>query len=215
MGRTVVTEKKVIQAAKTTKEIEVPRGSLVTPLAKDAARKLNVSIRFVTLEEVKGSSQSSVSRGGKGKVALGADHGGFTLKQRIKTLLAEMGYQVVDVGTNSSQPVDYPDFADSVARLVADGDCSCGIMIDGAGIGSSITANKVPGIRAALCHDVTSANNSREHNNANVLTLGARIIGEVVAEQIVRTWMTTPFEGGRHQSRINKITQVEKKYLKG
>ncbi len=214
MGRTVVTEKKVIQAAKTTKEIEVPPGSVVTPLARDAARKLHVSIRFVTTED-KGSPQASVKRGGEAKVALGADHGGFTLKHRIKTLLTEMGFQVVDVGTNSQQPVDYPDFAESVARLVADGDCSCGIMIDGAGIGSSITANKVPGIRAALCHDVTSAINSREHNNANVLTLGARITGEVVAEQIVRTWMTTPFEGGRHQSRINKITQIEKKYLKG
>ena len=121
-------------------------------------------------------------------IAIGADHGGAALKDRIGQVLAESGFAVQDCGTHGSAPVDYPDFAHAVARLVADGTCRWGIIVDGAGIGSCMVANKVPGVRAALCHDLSSARNSREHNHANVLTLGAGFIGDALAIEIVRAW---------------------------
>lgn len=147
-------------------------------------------------------------------VAMGADHGGYLLKNVLKALVTELGYTVVDCGTNGPEAVDYPDFALAVARMVSQGQAWRGILVDGAGIGSCMVANKLPGVRAALCYDHASANNSREHNDANVLTLGAGLIGEALARQIVKTWLTTPFGGGRHAKRIDKITAVEKQYLK-
>jgi ribose 5-phosphate isomerase B len=147
-------------------------------------------------------------------IALGADHGGFELKARIADRLRTGGYAVHDCGTSSGDAVDYPDFAHAVARLVADGSCRWGIVVDGAGIGSCMTANKVPGIRAALCYDVSSARNSREHNHANVLTLGARLLGEGLAMEIVDTWLATPWGAGRHAARVDKITAIERRYLK-
>ncbi|HMD89566.1 MAG TPA: ribose 5-phosphate isomerase B [Anaerolineaceae bacterium] len=149
----------------------------------------------------------------KSVVAIGADHGGFSLKESLKLFLIEIGYDVVDCGTFDKNPVDYPDFAFAVARSVVDGKAWRGIMIDGAGIGSCITANKVPGIRAAMCHDYATAVNSREHNNANMLTLGAGLIGENLAQQIVKTWLSTEFLGGRHARRVDKIQAIEKQYL--
>jgi len=147
-------------------------------------------------------------------IAIGADHGGFELKARIAERLRTGGYLVHDCGTGSSEAVDYPDFAHAVARLVAAGTCRWGIVIDGAGIGSCMTANKVPGIRAALCYDISSARNSREHNHANVLTLGARLIGDGLAMEIVDTWLATPWGAGRHAGRVDKITAIERRYLK-
>jgi ribose 5-phosphate isomerase B len=128
---------------------------------------------------------------GERSVAIGADHGGYPLKERIGFHLRERGFQVRDCGTASPDSVDYPDFAHAVARLVADGTCAEGIIVDGAGIGSAMVANKVPGVRAALCYDVSSARNSREHNHANVLTLGAGLIGNALALQIVDAWLAT------------------------
>jgi ribose 5-phosphate isomerase B len=125
-----------------------------------------------------------------------------------------LGYGVIDCGTNSADAVDYPDFAYAVARLVADGRAWRGIIVDGAGIGSCIAANKVPGVRAALCYDQATAVNSREHNDANVLTLGAGLIGENLARQIVTTWLQTDFGGGRHARRVQKIGEIEKRFLK-
>lgn len=148
------------------------------------------------------------------RVALGADHGGFPLKQKLAAFLAELGYEVCDCGTSGAGSVDYPDFAHEVARRVASGDCRWGIVVDGAGIGSCMTANKVPGVRAALCYDLSSAKNSREHNLANVLTLGSGLIGEGLARQIVQTWLETPWGSGRHARRVEKITAVERRYLK-
>ncbi len=148
------------------------------------------------------------------RVAVGADHGGYPLKQKLASYLGELGYVAVDCGTSSTASVDYPDFAHEVARLVASGECRWGIIVDGAGIGSCMTANKVPGVRAALCYDLSSAKNSREHNLANVLTLGSGLIGENLAKQIVRTWLETPWGSGRHESRVDKITAVERRYLK-
>ena len=146
-------------------------------------------------------------------VALGADHGGFAMKESLKAFVAEQGYQVIDCGTNSTAAVDYPDFALAVARLVSEGKAWRGIIIDGAGIGSCMVANKVHGVRAALCYDHATANNSREHNDANVLTLGAGLIGDNLARQIVKTWLATPFGGGRHAQRVEKIMAVENQVL--
>jgi ribose 5-phosphate isomerase B len=147
-------------------------------------------------------------------VAIGADHGGFELKDVLKKDLAQMGYEVIDVGTSSKEAVDYPDFAHEVAKLVASSKAWRGIMIDGAGIGSCMVANKVPGVRAAMAYDYSSAVNSREHNDANLLTLGAGLIGTNLAKQIVKTWLSTEFGGGRHTKRVGKIIAVEKQYLK-
>ncbi len=147
-------------------------------------------------------------------VAIGADHGGFDLKENLRAYVAELGFDVRDMGTYSKNPVDYPEFAHAVAQLVSSGKAWRGIMIDGAGIGSCIVANKVPGIRAGMAYDISSATNSREHNDTNLLTLGAGLIGVNLARQIVKTWLTTEFGGGRHLPRVEKIMAVEKLYLK-
>lgn len=147
-------------------------------------------------------------------VAIGADHGGFELKEILKTDLTKFGFDFIDVGTNSKEPVDYPDIAHEVARLVSIGKAWRGIIIDGAGIGSCIVANKVSGVRAGMAYDYSSAVNSREHNDTNVLTLGAGLIGVNLAKQIVNVWLSTNFGGGRHEGRVKKIAAVEKQYLK-
>jgi ribose 5-phosphate isomerase B len=147
-------------------------------------------------------------------VAIGSDHGGYELKEILKSTLNELGFDVRDVGAYNKGAVDYPDFAHEVARLVSVGKAWRGIMIDGAGIGSCIVANKVPGVRAGMAYDYSTAVNSREHNDTNVLTLGAGLIGVNLAKQIVKVWLTTEFGGGRHAGRVEKITAVEKQYLK-
>src|SRR4030042_163341 len=144
------------------------------------------------------------------RVALGSDHGGFEAKEFLKKYLQTLGYTIVDVGTNSKDSVDYPDFALKVARRVASGDCDRGIMIDGAGIGSCMVCNKVKGIRAAMCYDQKTAVNSREHNNANLLALGGPLHSADALAAIVKTWLQTPFAGGRHWARVNKIMAVER-----
>ena len=159
-------------------------------------------------------SPTRTEASGRKVVAVGADHGGFELKEALKADLTALGFDIQDVGTNSKEAVDYPDFAHAVAQLVGSGKAWRGIMIDGAGIGSCIVANKVPGVRAGMAYDYSSAVNSREHNDTNVLTLGAGLIGVNLARQIVKTWLTTEFAGGRHTPRVDKIKSVEKKYLK-
>ena len=149
---------------------------------------------------------------GEDRIAAGADHGGYPLKERIVFKLREAGYDVVDCGTDSHDSVDYPDFAHAVAEKVASGECRWGIVIDGAGIGSAMVANKVPGVRAAACYDISSARNSREHNHANVLTLGAGLIGEGLAWQIVEEWLKAQWGGGRHARRVAKIEAIEQQY---
>lgn len=142
-------------------------------------------------------------------VAIGSDHGGFAMKSELITHLQNTGYEVLDCGTNSIEAVDYPDFALAVATKVANGEAWRGIIIDGAGIGSCMAANKVPGVRAAMCYDHATAVNSREHNDANVLTLGAGLIGMALAKQIVDIWLRTEFGGGRHAKRVDKIMAIE------
>ncbi|MBT8250198.1 MAG: ribose 5-phosphate isomerase B [Acidimicrobiia bacterium] len=155
---------------------------------------------------------TSPSRAEISTIAVGADHGGYALKERIAFRLRESGREVIDCGTDSTESVDYPDFAHAVASRVASGEAASGIIIDGAGIGSAMVANKVPGVRAALCYDISSARNSREHNHANVLTLGAGLIGSSLAQQIVETWLETPWGPGRHADRVAKINAIEHRY---
>ena len=139
------------------------------------------------------------------KIAIGNDHGGLTFKGEIIDLLRELGHEAEDFGCNSPESVDYPDYADLVCRAILDSRCQCGILICGSGVGMSMAANRRPGIRAALCQEQFTARMSREHNNANVLCLGARVVGPSLAVEIVRTWLTTEFAGGRHQRRIEKF----------
>ncbi|MGD8625186.1 MAG: ribose 5-phosphate isomerase B [Anaerolineae bacterium] len=144
---------------------------------------------------------------------MGADHGGYAMKEDLKTYLGGLGYDLVDCGTHSSDSVDYPDFAYAVARMVSEGQAWRGIIVDGAGIGSCMAANKVPGVRAAMCYDHATAVNSREHNDANVLTLGGMLLGRNLARDLVKTWLETAFGGGRHARRVNKIMDVERRFL--
>ena len=146
------------------------------------------------------------------KITIGSDHGAVELKEEVKKVLAEFeNVEVKDAGTFGTDSVDYPDIAEKVCADVTSGEADRGIVLCGTGIGISIAANKISGIRCALCHDVFSAKKSREHNDANVLAMGGRVIGFGSAEEIVRAWLTTDFEGGRHERRVNKITALEKK----
>jgi len=199
-------------------QLSIPQGALVTPLARQVALERRVSmVETVKTEATPAAAQVGVpgtnpAPAGRQTVAIGADHGGYELKEILKSYLGELGYQVVDCGTDSASSVDYPDFAFAVAQLVAQGRVWRGIVVDGAGIGSCMAANKVPGVRAGLCYDQATALNSREHNDANVLTLGAGMIGPNLAKQIVKTWLETPFGGERHARRVNKIMEIEKRF---
>jgi ribose 5-phosphate isomerase B len=144
------------------------------------------------------------------KVAVGGDHRGFQAKQLVKAIVTQMGHECVDLGTDSENPVDYPDIAYAVAKAVSEKKADKGILICATGLGMSIAANKIRGIRAALCHDELSAYVSRDHNDANILCLSGDQVGEVLLRKIVETWLTTDFIGGRHQRRVNKINAIER-----
>jgi ribose 5-phosphate isomerase B len=143
------------------------------------------------------------------RIAIGSDHAGFLLKQHLIDVLRADGHEVNDLGTESQEPVDYPPICAGVGREVAEGRAERGIVLGGSGQGEQISANKVRGVRAALCNDLYTAEYSRRHNDANVLSIGARIVGEGLADEILRVWFTTEFEGGRHQRRIDEITELE------
>ncbi|MGC9335159.1 MAG: ribose 5-phosphate isomerase B [Anaerolineae bacterium] len=210
-ARATVTESDVL-AVPYGGQLNVPAEALVTPLARDAALDRNVALlrepgqRPATSKAASGPDQRTV--------ALGADHGGYALKENLKEYLDKLGYDVIDCGTHGTDSVDYPDFAYAVARLVSQGRAWRGIVVDGAGIGSCMAANKVPGIRAAMCYDHATAVNSREHNDANVLTLGGMLLGQNLAQQIVKSWLETAFGGGRHARRVDKIMEIERRYLR-
>lgn len=173
-------------------------------IIKNVVSSIHITGASVRPEEQDVNLKDNVRR-----VALGSDHGGFEVKEKIKAYLNTLGYHVTDVGTHSKESVDYPDFAVKVARKVASGECDRGIMIDGAGIGSSMACNKVKGIRAALCYNVKTVINSREHNNANVLTLGGPMHSDEEFYEMVKVWLETRFAGGRHWPRVNKIMALE------
>jgi ribose 5-phosphate isomerase B len=185
-------------------ELKIAAGSIVTPSARDLARDRSVKIVEVPADQINTTAAPDKT------VALGSDHGGFQLKETLKPIFEELSFAILDIGTHDEKPVDYPDIARQVAELVACGKATRGVIIDGAGIGSSIVANKFPGIRAALCYDKASSRNSREHNDSNVLTLGGRLLTASQAEDVLRVWLTTPFAGGRHAARVQKIAEIEK-----
>ena len=193
----------------------VPPNTIITPLARQAALERHIRLESASSEQspVNSSQLSNYTVTNSKAIAIGADHGGYELKEQLKSMLTA-DYEVIDCGTHSQESVDYPDFAYAVAQLVANGRATWGIIIDGAGIGSCMAANKVPGVRAAMCYDQATAVNSREHNNANVLTLGAGLIGPNLAQQIVTTWLATDFGGGRHARRVNKIDEIGKRFAK-
>jgi ribose 5-phosphate isomerase B len=143
------------------------------------------------------------------RVTIGSDHAGFALKQHLVDTLTKLGHEITDLGTDSDEPVDYPPICAAVGRAVAAGDADRGIVLGGSGQGEQIAANKVPGVRAALCNDLYTARMSRQHNDANVLSIGGRIVATGLADEILALWLDTPFEGGRHQRRIDQITEIE------
>jgi ribose 5-phosphate isomerase B len=183
--------------------LRIAEGARLTPLASDIVRERNIQI--VRRASRRGSSATKL-------IAVGADHGGYKMKQELKTFLAEAGHRVHDFGTDSEDAVDYPDFAHAVARAVADGTAEVGIVIDGAGVGSAMTANKVPGVRAAACYSVEVARNSREHNDANVLTLGSKTVNTAKMLEIVAAWLATEIKEDRHKKRVAKIEAIERQY---
>jgi len=210
MSKPVITVED-IRNARPGSTLPIPAGAVVTDLARELAQE-----NQVTLVETGSLTQPQQINGDRPLIAIGSDHGpSFPMKEALKPYLEELGYTVLDCGTYTPESVDYPDIAYAVAKQVANGTAWRGIIIDGAGIGSSMAANKVPGIRAALCYNQAMAHNSREHNNANVLTLGAGMVGLNLAKQIVDTWLKTDFAGGRHQRRVNKITEIEQRFLRG
>jgi ribose 5-phosphate isomerase B len=195
--------------------VELTAGGHVTPLARDtlAARRVTV-VRAGTADPTLPSDLAPVAE--IKRVAIGSDHSGVALKRALVTHLRGRGLAVADLGTDKPDPVDYPDIAAAVARSVARGESDAGIVIDGAGIGSAIAANKVRGVRAAMCPDETIARYSREHNGANVLTLGASLLaGPEVAVRIVETWLGTPMREARYIRRLVKVRRLEERFAKG
>lgn len=183
--------------------LRIAEGARLTPLAADIVSEKKIEL--VRRVPRRGSKTSKL-------IAVGADHGGYKMKEELKKFLRELGHQVHDFGTNSEDPVDYPDLAYAVARSVAEAESDLGIVIDGAGVGSAMTANKVPGVRAAACYSVAVARNSREHNDANVLSLGSKTITSAEMREIVQAWLGTEMTEDRHRKRVAKIDAVERQY---
>lgn len=221
MKRTLLTERDVEDAARRgASSVVVESDAIITPSARDAARRHR--IEFVSAPSTKTTSLTGVlltrpkdprNPHATTVIAIGSDHGGFELKGILSAYLLDLGYTIADVGTTSDQPCDYPDFAYAVARLVGSGQAAKGIMIDGVGVASAIVCNKVRGVRAVPCYSEFVARSSREHNDANVLTLGGRVLGPEAAKSIVKVWLETWFGGGRHQQRVQKITDIEKRTM--
>jgi len=200
MKSNVLTESDVRQVAEGSR-IHLPPGTIVTPSARDLASARRIEICH--------QSRESAAR----SIAVGADHAGFDMKEQLKLLLTELGFNCCDFGTHGKDPVDYPDLAYEVASAVSTGRFARGIVIDGAGIGSCMAANKVPGVRAASCYDPRTARNSREHNDANVLTLGAGMISLEAMREIVRVWLNTEVGAERHRRRVEKILAIERMFM--
>jgi ribose 5-phosphate isomerase B len=194
--RQLITEED-IRSAPAGSTLRINEKALITPLASDMARA-----RHITFERVAVATGENRT---PQRIAIGADHGGFEMKEALKKVLEDLGCQYQDFGTNSTVAVDYPDFAQAVALAVSRKTCELGIMIDGAGIGSCMVANKIPGVRAAMCYDEASARNSREHNGANLLTLGGKTISNDRMREIVTVWLSTNLTEERHRRRVAKI----------
>lgn len=203
----VITEQQVIERFSSgSTDIVINPGDIVTPLAGDKLKELGMTLRK--------ESTADTERKKTNEIALASDHTGYKLKQVLKDMLAGKSFDVIDVGTNSEESCDYPDFALSAAYKVIAGEVDFAVVLDATGIPSAITANKVPGIRAATCYNEFSAWSARNHNDANVLVIGAKTIGEETAKAILNKWLETEFEGGRHQRRLDKITRIERRFFK-
>jgi ribose 5-phosphate isomerase B len=189
--------------------VELAAGGVVTPLARDTLAARRVSV--VTAGSLDAAAESLAPPSDVRRIAIGSDHSGVKLKGRLVQHLRGKGLAVTDVGTNTADPVDYPDVAAAVALAVARGEADAGVVIDGAGIGSAIAANKVRGVRAAMCPDETIARYSREHNGANVITLGATLLSFDAAERIVEVWLSTPMREPRYIRRLAKIRRLEER----
>ena len=206
----LISEEDVVKAIQRgSKVIVAEKGSIITPLALDMIRSKKLTI--IEKEIHNYSSSFSVNYPFK-KIAIGSDHTGFKVKNILIKYLTEKSYHVYDLGTMDEKSCDYPDFAEAVSEKVQLGKVDCGFIIDATGIPSAITANKLEGIRAATCYNEFSAKSARSHNDANVLVLGAKTLGEETIKSIVDVWLNTSFEGGRHQRRLDKITGIERKY---
>jgi ribose 5-phosphate isomerase B len=224
MKRPLVTEQDIAAAGKQGKtSVSITSDTIVTPAARDAALHHKITFVIESASQPPSPAIKAISEHppkdrrnplASTRIAIGADHGGYQLKELLRAFLSELGYTVLDVGTDSEQPCDYPDFAYAVAKLVSDHEASKGIIIDGVGVASAIVANKVPGIRAVCCNSEFVARSSREHNDANVLTLGGRVVGAELAKAIVKVWLETWFGGGRHQGRVKKIEDIEARTMK-
>lgn len=213
MPRRLITDRHVRDAAASGQtELAVTPDTLVTALARDTARQFNVTFVRQTAEV---SPPTEHVAAPPKTLALGCDHAGFAYKAALQAHAEALGWTVTDVGTNSEESADYPDFAFAVARLVHQGSVRFGLMLDGVGVGSAMVANKLPGVRAALCPDVFSAFNARAHNDANVLTLGSRTMGIEACKRVLAEFLATDFEGGRHARRVEKIGDVEARFLPG
>jgi ribose 5-phosphate isomerase B len=216
-GKRVISERHVLDAdARGERTLVVPKNALITALARDTARDKGISFASeINAPPTEGCGcPNEPGAATVSVVAIGSDHGGFDLKADVTKHLREKGIDVIDVGTHSSASCDYPDFAYAVSRIVIEGRAPLGIMIDGAGIGSAMVCNKVPGIRAACAYNEFTAWNSRAHNNANLLTLGSRTLGIEVCKRIVDVFLATEFEGGRHEGRVGKMADIEARFAK-
>ncbi len=213
MAKKLLSEQNIVETARRgEKTISIPSGTIVTDAARDRAKQLGIRVIVASdppRSQMPAVPQTFAQSRKKEIVAVGSDHGGFAMKESLKPFIEGLGYKVVDLGTYTEETCDYPDFAYAVGRTVSLGEATRGIMIDAVGLASAMVANKLHGIRAACCADEFSARSSREHNNANVLTLGGRTLGTELAKAIVKAWLETSFGGGRHQRRIEKITQIE------
>jgi len=187
---------------------------LVKNTVREALRQMGMQVATASVAGATGGKPQTEpgSANGSNTIAIGSDHGGYELKEDLKNYLREMGKEIIDCGTSGTEAVDYPVFAEKVAAMVSSGKASRGIMVDGAGIGSCVAANKVPGVRAALCYDLSTARNSREHNDTNLLTLGGKLVGPGLARDIVSTWLQTDCTEDRHLRRVSQIMEVERKY---
>ena len=208
----VITEEQILELIKYGRKVlTVSADDIITPLALDAIKDNGVSIKQKS-DHPEINTESSSVKDWK-KIAIGSDHTGLEMKSILIDLLSEKGYEIIDCGTYSKDSCDYPDFAIEVGKRVALKEVHSGILVDASGIPSAITANKFPGIRAATCYNEFSAKSARSHNNANIIVMGAKTLGEETIKSILEVWLSTEFEGGRHQRRLDKISQLEKHFL--
>ncbi|TAK54742.1 MAG: ribose 5-phosphate isomerase B [Bacteroidetes bacterium] len=215
MTKNLLSEQSVLEASKRGATVlHYEKGTIITTAAQDRARQLGIKLLEQPKDVQQPPSPAKVQPSTPEVIALGSDHGGFATKEQLKSFIEGLGHKVVDVGTSSEEACDYPQFAYAVAKMVSIGEATKGIMVDAVGVASAMVANKVPGIRAACCHNEFSARSSREHNDANVLTLGGRVLGIELSKAIVKAWLETPFAAGRHVKRVEMIKDIEKKWGK-